>query len=160
VASLVFSGQTGRLGSSAVASINGYRALQASYERLLPTIAGAVQRLPDRPTWVLADNQTYLSGPPPRLYVPPLLTPRAVIDLGLPMWAVRNGSPFTGDASSFQIAETAIAYIDVNEGGDPPSFDLPLEVDRVTRVGHVIVAPLLADSGDGLWILELIPADS
>jgi hypothetical protein len=146
------------LSRGTLTTIDGYRALQANYERLLPTIAGAEEALPDQPTWTLADNQHYFTGPPPRLYVPPLLSARIAIDLGLPVWAVRAGPPVGADPSTFQLALPAIVYIDMRQGGDPPGEDRPFEVDRVTRVGHVTVEPIVALPGDGLWVVKLSPA--
>ena len=144
------------LDSATLATIDGYRALQTNYERLLPTITAAEAALPDRPTWALADNQNYFTGPPPRLYVPPLLSARIAIDLGLPIWAVRAG-PLRGDPSVLQVALPAIAYIDARQGGDPPDQDRPFEVDRTTRVGNVIVEPIVALPGEGLWVVKLSP---
>ena len=43
-------------------------------------------------------------------------------------------------------------------GGGPPAYDLPLEVDRVTRVGHVTVEPLVSLPSAGLWVVEVSPA--
>ena len=145
------------LSHGTLTTIDGYRALQANYERLLPTIAGAARALPDQPIWTVADNQHYDAGPPPRLYVPPLLNVRIAIDLGLPIWAVRSGSPLRGDPSTLRVAVPAIVYIDVRQGGNPPGEDQPLEVDRVTRVGHVIVEPLVALPSEGLWVVQLNP---
>jgi hypothetical protein len=145
------------LDSATLATIDGYRTLQTNYERLLPTITAAEAALPDRPTWALADNQHYFTGPPPRLYVPPLLSARIAIDLGLPVWAVRAG-PLRGDPSVLQVALPAIAYIDARQGGDPPDQDRPFEVDRTTRVGRVIVEPIVALPGEGLWVVKLSPA--
>jgi hypothetical protein len=139
-------------------TIDGYRALQANYERLLPTIVAAEEALPDQPAWTLADNQHYFTGPSPRLYVPPLLSARIAIDLGLPVWAVRAGPPVGADPSTFQLTVPAIVYIDVRQGGDPPGEDRPFEVDRATRVGHVTVEPIVALPGDGLWVVKLSPA--
>ncbi len=138
-------------------TIDDYRVLQANYERLLPTIAGAAKALPDQPTWTVADNQHYDAGPPPRLYVPPLLNVRMAIDLGLPIWAVRSGSPLRGDPSTLRVAVPAIVYIDVRQGGNPPAEDQPLEVGRMTRVGHVTVEPLVALPSEGLWVVQLNP---
>jgi hypothetical protein len=157
VASMALAGPYGRLSPGILGSINDYRALEANYERLLPTIAGAVKTLPDQPTWTVTDIQQPHAGPPPRLYVPPLLNVRIAIDLGLPVWAVRDGSPVRGDPSSLSVAVPAIVYLDVHQGGDPPGDDQPLEVDHVTRVGHVTVEPLVALPSDGLWVVELKP---
>jgi hypothetical protein len=146
------------LSRGTLANIDDYRALQANYERLEPEIADALRALPDQPVWSLADNQQPHAGPPPRLYGPPLLNARIAIDLGLPFWAVWDGSPIQGDPSTLQVTVPAIVYIDANEGGDPPADDLPLEVDRVTRVGHVTVQPLVALPSAGLWVVEVSPA--
>jgi hypothetical protein len=142
---------------STLTTIDGYRGLQANYERLLPALVGAEEALPDQPVWTVADNQHYFTGPPPRLYVPPLLNARIAIDLGLPIWAVNPG-PLRGDPATLQVALPAIVYIDVRYGGDPPGQDLPFEVDRVTRVGNVTVEPIVALPGDGLWVVRVSPA--
>jgi hypothetical protein len=57
-----------------------------------------------------------------------------------------------------QVVLPAIAYIDARQGGDPPDQDRPFEVDRTTRVGRVIVEPIVALPGEGLWVVKLSPA--
>lgn len=145
------------LDSATLATIDDYRALQTNYQRLLPTITAAEAALPDQPTWSLADNQHYFTGPPPRLYVPPLLSARIAIDLRLPVWAVRAG-PLRGNPATLQVAVPSIAYIDARQGGDPPDQIRPFEVERTTRVGDVIVEPIVALPADGLWVVKLSPA--
>jgi hypothetical protein len=138
-------------------AINKYRALQANYESVKPTIVSSLQALSDQPTWSVTDVEEIHAGPPPRLYVPALLLPRIAVDLGLPVWALRDGSPVLGDPANLRVTVRSIVYIDARQGTDPPGDDTPLEVDHQTRVGFVLVKPLVALPSAGLWVLELDP---
>ncbi|MGD0861467.1 MAG: hypothetical protein ABSA21_01730 [Candidatus Limnocylindrales bacterium] len=157
VAAVAFVSPYGPLDRETWRTINNYRALQAHAERVLPTIAGAVQALPNPPTWTVTDVLQVDTGPPPRLYVPAQLVPRMAVDLGLPVWAIRGGSPVRSQPSILRVAVPTIVYIDVHQGTDAPGDDQPLEVDRVSRVGYVTVEPLLVLPSDGLWVVELRP---
>jgi hypothetical protein len=138
-------------------AINKYRALQADYESVKPNIAVALAALPDQPVWSTTSVEQVHSTLPPRLYVPAMLVPRTVVDLGLPVWAVRDGSPVLGDAANLRVTIRSIVYIDTRQGTDPAGDDTPLEVSAPTRVGSVLVTPLVARPADGLWVLELDP---
>lgn len=157
VAAVGLSGPNGRVGSAVVGTIDAYRGIQADYDLVLPDLASAVRSLPDQPAWTVTNVLQFEAGPPPRLYVPPLMDSRAAVDLGLPFWAVRGGSPLDGDPAAFRVAVPEIAYLDASHSGNP-AFYRPLEVDRTTRVGQVTVEPLLVLPSRGLWIVELIPA--
>ncbi|HEX7490819.1 MAG TPA: hypothetical protein VF337_03840 [Candidatus Limnocylindrales bacterium] len=138
-------------------AINKYRALQANYETIKPALTAAIAALPDQPTWTSTDVEQMHSPLPPRLYVPSMLLPRLTVDLNMPVWAIRDGSPVLGNASNLQVSVRSIVYIDARQGADPVGDDEPLEVDRATRVGHVMVTPILVNAGAGLWLVQLDP---
>jgi len=120
-------------------------------------IVAALAALPDKPVWSVADVEKVHGGPTPRLYAPGLLWPRLAVDLGLPVWEVRDGSPVLGDAANLRVTIRSIIYLDTRQGTDPVGDDTPLEVSAPTRVGFVLVTPLVARPADGLWVLELDP---
>jgi hypothetical protein len=158
VAAVAFVRPYGPLDRQTWRTINNYRALQANVERALPAISSAVRALPDQPAWIETDISRPTEGPPPRLYVPALLVPRVIVELGLPAWAVGSGSPVQGDPSSLAVEAPTIVYIDSRQGGNVPADDQPLELESAGRVGRVTVEPLLALPDEGLWVVLLTPA--
>ncbi len=139
-------------------TIAGSIDLQANAQVALPIIAAAMDALPDRPAWVLTDVERPNEGPPPRLWVPMLLTPSVAVDLGLPFWSVAGGSPITGDPAGLSVTSTTIVYIDRDHGGDIARVDAPFMVDHAVQVGRTTVTPLLSLPGRGLWVVRLSPA--
>jgi hypothetical protein len=138
-------------------AINKSRALQADYETVKPTLTAALAALPDQPIWSATDVEQLHSPLPPRLYAPAMLLPRLSVDMSVPIWAIRDGSPVLGDAANLQVSIRSIVYIDARQGNDPVGDDAPLEVDHATRVGHVMVTPILVNAGAGLWLVQLDP---
>ncbi len=139
-------------------TVNGSIALQADVQLALPTISAAMDGLPDRPAWILTDVERPNQGPPPRLWVPALLVPNVAVDMGLPVWSVRGGSPIGGDPAGLTVTVTTIVYVDRDHGGNAAQDDAPFEVDHVVQVGKTTITPLLSLPDRGLWVVRLSPA--
>lgn len=138
-------------------TVSGSIALQADVQLALPTISAAMDALPDRPAWILTDVERPNQGPPPRLWVPALLVPNVAVDMGLPVWSVRGGSPIGGDPSILTVTVSTIVYVDRDHGGNAAQDDAPFEVDHAVRVGRTTVTPLLSLPDRGLWVVRLSP---
>lgn len=133
-------------------------ALQADARLAMPTIQKALDG--DRPAWILTDVEKPNQGPPPRVWVPSLLVPKAAVDLGLPVWSVGSGSPITGNPSGLAVTVNTIVFIDRDQGGDIAQDIAPFEVDRALTVGGTTITPLLSLPEQGIWVVLLSPAAS
>ncbi len=90
----------------------------------------------------------------PRLYVPIFLRPQFLVDLNLPLTAAAGTTPalLSGDPAAL------IGRIFVHDRNSEvdPAFRM-LEVSVPTRIGGIVITPLLADPAAGLWVDRIDP---
>jgi hypothetical protein len=115
-----------------------------------PALRKAIAAIPGATDWPGP------SGSQPALMVPPLLRPQFVVDLGLPTTQVggTTGTRLRTDGTYPVVGQ--IIFHDQLEEPDP-AFDF-LEVSSPTRIGSIVITPLLADPTTGIWVDRIDPA--
>jgi hypothetical protein len=156
LAAVVVARPYGPLDQSTLSTMKTDVALQTNAQRVMPTISAAIRAMPAAAEWSRGNLAEPVANTNCPLYVPSMLVPRMVVDLGMPIWAIAAGSPMGPDPSALRITGETIVYID-DAADTNPAVDVPLRVLTPTRVGHALVTPLLALPESGLWVLELTP---
>ena len=106
---------------------------------------------------VIRDSIASRPGAPVRVYVPPRLRARSIVDLGLPLSDVVRGLPTYVDPGTWQLEPGTILYHDRADDIPSPAW-ATVEIDQPREVGGVRLVPLLADEQRGMWVLQVEPA--
>jgi hypothetical protein len=119
--------------------------IEEDAQETLPVLRRTLAAIPG-----VADWPGPASGQPAVLMVPSQLRPQFVVDLGLPTSQVAGSaaSRLRSDGTYPMIGQIIVH----DQRSDPdPAFDF-LEVGTPTRIGQIVVTPLLADPARGIWV--------
>jgi hypothetical protein len=121
-------------------------------ELALPALRAAIAAVPGATDW-----PGPASGGHPILIAPAALRPQLVVDLGLPTTEVggQTGDPIRPDGS-YPLVGQLIFHDRLADSGQALGM---LEVSQATRVGRIVVTPLLADPARGIWVdrIDAVP---
>jgi len=122
-------------------------------ERVEPILRCALASIPHGVPW--PPPRDVLGPIPPDelvLIVPGLLRPRFARDLGVPLNAIGGSAVASLEPSGSFLPWGTIIYHDSSADRPHDEFAI-LEFDRPTVVSGLMLTPLLADSGDGIWVI-------
>ncbi len=133
------------------------RQMNADLDAALPTLRAAVDAVPgshDPPPDVIGapvqDPLTVL------LAVPARLRPRMAVDLDLSLALIDSHSVARLEPGSPFLRPGLLVYHDRSLDGPAEGY-APIEVDRPTRYGDVLLTPLWVDAERGVWLLRVDP---
>lgn len=128
------------------ASIANGLAVAIDTARVEPTLQGIVSLTPGARSWPSAGTSAN-----PLLRVPIAVRPRLAVDLAIPLTLMPDLRTDPVDPGSLADTAGQVIFHERRVDGSVPV----IEVATATRVGPVVVVPLIADQARGTWVVEI-----
>jgi hypothetical protein len=128
--------------------------LAENADRVLPPVAAELSHISEAGTFAAPDAP--ISDDPAQviLLVPPLESPRFAVDLDLPLTQISTVARATlVPGAGFIPHGNVIVHDALVERRDAHQR---LEIDRPTQYGDVTLEPIVADPGNGVWVLRIV----